>query len=159
MTVVGTGHRATIGLLSILASTLLPSFSLILFTLRQNHFPIKRSGRSKLVLVLMYISILCTLPFSLIEHDPESFSCLGYKLCAILHIPLWVTPLLVMQLQFFREAKIHAKLAKLANEVGFLRKNKDQFDRLVEALKSDRHNLRRNLIFTYAACFIIYAFR
>lgn len=45
----------------------------------------------------------------------------------------------------------------MANEVGFLRKNKEHFDRLVENLKSDRHNVRRNMTVTYAFCTLMYA--
>lgn len=187
MPVAGEGYRRTLGNLALFITTILPTFSLLLYTLRsRTSSHIKRSTRSLLPLFLMYLSVLCTIPFSLIERDPyNDVSCLVYKLCAILHIPLWTTPLIGSQLHFFREARIHAKLASVANEVmnhnpsdstssapstpptpaspfsatlthNPLRRNKATFDHLLDALKRERRNLRKNLITTYSACLAVY---
>ena len=149
----GTSTRGIAGKVFLWGYLLVPILSLLVYYLRRAKHPIKRSGRPKVAFVLMFIAMACAVPIPLVEAYGWSFvSCLTYNAAVTLFPPLFITPMLVSQIQHYRGARIHAKMAEHATQASSAKgstRDKTQFEKLVSDLKSERLHLRRNVILMY----------
>ncbi len=153
----GSGYRMYVGGTILVLQLAVPLFSLILFWWRRKHHPIKRSGRPKVAFVLMYIACIYSSPGAIVEADGwDHMSCLVYKLSAMCYPPLFITPVLVSQIQHYRGARIHAKMAHHAASKSMKRREKGIFESLVSELKVERRNLRRNTVLMYIIILVLY---
>jgi hypothetical protein len=98
------------------------------------------------------------LPIPLVEAFGWTYmSCMVYNLSVMLFPPLFITPVLVSQIQHYRGARIHAKMAMHAQSRSVkTKRDKSLFEQLVTDLKSERQHLRRNVVIMYVAVLAVY---
>ncbi|GMI38279.1 hypothetical protein TrCOL_g817 [Triparma columacea] len=95
---------------------------------------------------MMYIGILMSSIVSYVEaFGWETMPCFVHMFATVLFPPFFLAPLSVGAFCHFKESRIHAKMAKHANDINLTNRttrDKEMFTKLVNDLKTERKNLR-----------------
>ena len=93
-----------------------------------------------------YIGILMSSIVSYVEaFGWETMPCFVHMFATVLFPPFFLAPLSVGAFCHFKESRIHAKMAKHANDINVTNRttrDKEMFTKLVNDLKTERKNLR-----------------